>query len=479
MLDLAFMVALQAVLLAAVILLREPKLLIPCVILGLPFEYLQTEAVGTLGEGGAGGAVRTMLNPGKAAMAAAIVVAAWRCRHNPARLIPNSSFLVPVVLFAGVLTLGVGWSDTQRPTNAVIILPMYVAFVFAAPALIENRRDIERIVAAFLIAAALVSLIAIAQRVVGVFQWRSILTESDTYSYRSNATFADPNNLARFLAISMALSIGMILATGPRRMTVYLAAPALVLGLPALVATASRSGWLGFLLAVFLMILLAPIRRYTKLRLMACGAAGVGMMLGLLMLQGGSEFERIKTLTLGIRVLGQREFLIRAGWEMWKDNPFIGVGTGSYQNSLVHNYLWVIPWWAQTTLSHTSFVSLLAEGGIVAISMFGFVVVRVANASWTVYRREVEPYARLLAAFCAVALTEILFQSQSEGRLFEEPYLYAIFALFIAVERGAARRRPATAPEPVAEGAGAPVAARRAAMAAPREAAPESPPALA
>ena len=106
-------------------------------------------------------------------------------------------------------------------------------------------------------------------------------------------------------------------------------------------------------------------------------------------------------------------------------------------------------------------------------------VVRVANASWTVYRREVEPYARLLAAFCAVALTEILFQSQSEGRLFEEPYLYAIFALFIAVERGAARRRPATAPEPVAEGAGAPVAARRAAMAAPREAAPESPPALA
>lgn len=198
MLDLAFMVALQAVLLAAVILLREPKLLIPCVILGLPFEYLQTEAVGTLGEGGAGGAIRTMLNPGKAAMAAAIVVAAWRCRHNPARLIPNSSFLVPVVLFAGVLTLGVGWSDTQRPTNAVIILPMYVAFVFAAPALIENRRDIERIVAAFLIAAALVSLIAIAQRVVGVFQWRSILTESDTYSYRSNATFADPNNLARF-----------------------------------------------------------------------------------------------------------------------------------------------------------------------------------------------------------------------------------------------------------------------------------------
>lgn len=477
MLDLAFIVALQALLLAAVIILREPKLLVPCVILGLPVEYLQTQALDVLGQSGVGGAIRTMLNPGKAAMAATIVMAAWRCRHDPARLIPNSSFLIPVVVFAGVITLGVGWSDTQRPPNAVLNLPLYVAFVFAAPTLIENRRDIERIVAAFFIAAALLSLIAMAQRILGVFQWRAILIESDDYSYRSNATFADPNNLARFLVITMALAIGAILATGPRRMTVYLAAPALVLSLPALILTASRSGWLGFVLASSLMILVSPIAGATRLRLLAGGALGVAVLLGLLALQGGPEFERVRTLTLGTQVLGQREFLIRAGWEMWKDNPFIGVGTGSYQNSLIHNYLWVIPWWAKTTLSHTSFVSLMAEGGIVAIAMFGFVVVRVANASWAVYRREVEPYARLLAAFCAVALIEILFQSQSEGRLYEEPYLYAIFALFIAIEQGAARRRRTTAAGHERAGAGTRMDASLRATATPAEPSPGIPPA--
>ncbi|MCZ7578200.1 MAG: O-antigen ligase family protein [Dehalococcoidia bacterium] len=156
--------------------------------------------------------------------------------------------------------------------------------------------------------------------------------------------------------------MGTILAMGPRRLTVYLAVPAIMVGLPALAATGSRSGLLGFLLAGFLMVMLAPVQRYTKLRLATFGLIGVTIGLGLLMLQGGSDFERIKSLTLGIRVLGQREFLIRAGWEMWKDNPFIGVGTGSYQNALVQSYMWVIPWWAETTLSHTSFISLLAEG---------------------------------------------------------------------------------------------------------------------
>ncbi len=40
MLDLAFIVVVEAILLGAVIILREPKLLIPCVVLGLPFGLL-------------------------------------------------------------------------------------------------------------------------------------------------------------------------------------------------------------------------------------------------------------------------------------------------------------------------------------------------------------------------------------------------------------------------------------------------------
>lgn len=449
MLEYEIIVFLQLVLLAAVIVLREPKLLIPCVVLGLPFEYVATQTLSSLGESGTGGIIRTLLNPGKAAMLATIAVAIIRARHNPRNLFPDSEILLPLAVLTLVVFLGVAWSDSMRPTNGVLIMPMYVAFVFAAPSLIENRADLERIVAAFLIAAAVLSLVAIAQRVLGVFQWRSILVQSDDYSYRSNAFFADPNNLARFLAISMALAAGLIMVTGPRRMTVYLAAPMMAISAVGIVTTASRSGWLGMLLASFLVVMMSPIQRYTKLRLTAVAFGGLFALLVLLFMQGGANAERVKSLTSGIQLIGQREFLIKGGWEMWKDNPLFGVGSGNYQHTLIISYLWTLPWWAKTTLSHTSFISILAELGIVGVGMLTLFAIRVIVACRTAYRLYDDRYSRLLAAWCAAALVEILFQSQSEGRLLEEPFLYLVFAILIAVELGAGTRGPDPVVEPV------------------------------
>lgn len=470
MLEYELIIFLQLLLLAAVIILREPKLLIPCVVLGLPFEYASTQALTTLGEGGTGGIIRTLLNPGKAAMLATVAFAVVRARHNPRALFPESEIMLPLTVLLGVVLLGVAWSDTMRPTNGVLIMPMYVAFVFAAPSMIEDRKDLERIVAAFLIAATLLSVVAIAQRVLGVFQWRAILIQSDDYSYRSNAFFADPNNLARFLAISMALSAGLIMVTGPRRLTVYIAAPMMAICAVGIVTTASRSGWLGMLLASFLVVLMAPIRGYTKLRLTAVAFGGLAFLLVLLFMQGGANAERVKSLTSGIQLIGQREFLIKGGWEMWKDNPLVGVGSGNYQHTLVISYLWTLPWWAKTTLSHTSFISILAELGIVGIGMLTLFALRVIVACRSAYRLYDDRYSRLMAAWCAAALIEILFQSQSEGRLLEEPFLYLVFAILVAIELGAGTRGH----NPVVEPLGEPVRRSREEPAATAARAPDS-----
>ncbi len=452
--DYATIVALQAMLLAAVVILREPKLLIPCVILGLPFEYASAQTVGSLGESGTGGAVRTLLNPGKAAILATVFVAVFRARHNPRMLIPNSGIILPLTALLVVVFLGVAWADSLMPSNGVLIMPMYVAFVWAAPSLIENRQDLERIALAFLAAAAILSVVAIAQRAFGVFQWRSILVQSDAYSYRSNAFFADPNNLARFLAITMALATGLILATGPRRLTAIVAAPTLLLSAIALVATASRSGWLGMLIACFIMVLVAPIHPYTKKRLTFSAFGGLALLLTLVFMQGGTDAERVKSLASGLELLGQRSFLIRGGWEMWKDNPLFGVGSGNYQNTLVISYLWTLPWWAKTTLSHTAFISILAELGIVGVSMFVLLGVRTGLTCVRSYIAYTDRYSRLMIGWCGAALIEILFQSQSEGRLLEEPFLYVILALLVALELGAGSRGhdPSVEPRAVTEG---------------------------
>jgi hypothetical protein len=66
-------------------------------------------------------------------MAATVVIGALRLRHNPARLIPDSAVVLPVVALFAVLVLGVAWSDTPtRPANSVLILFLYVAFLFVA-----------------------------------------------------------------------------------------------------------------------------------------------------------------------------------------------------------------------------------------------------------------------------------------------------------------------------------------------------------
>ncbi len=432
--QLVLIVLIEAAMFAAIIILREPKLLIPAVVLGLPIEYPETRYLGAFGTSIVGEALRALLNPGKAAMVVTVVMGLLRYRHAPWKVIPNSSMIVPLFGLAGVVFLGVLWSDTLRPANSVAILPLYVAFVLVAPSFIENRRDVERIIGAFLIMASLLALTAIAQRVLHVFNWRAILVQSDDYSYRSNAVFADPNNLARFFAITLSLSAGLVLATGPRRQTVYLAVPALALGALGIITTASRSGWLNLIICTFLVVMMAPIARYTKAKLVLVSIGTMVFGVALLLVQGGTDAERVKSLTMGVDVIGQRSFLIKAGWAMFKDNPLVGVGSGNYQHALVESYLDLIPEWARTTLSHTSVISLLAELGIVGFSMFIFFVLRLTLALVHAYRAAHTVYTRLIVGWLAAAFTGILLQSQSEGRLLDEPFLWVLLALFVAME---------------------------------------------
>jgi len=279
MFELAVILAAQCALLAAVVVLREPKLLILAVVIGLPFEFLEDEVFETLSDGRLPNLVRSLFNPGQVAMVATVVVGAVRLRHEPGRLLPNSSLILPIALLFALNFIGVAWSGSFIPPTSILVLPLYAAFLVVAPTLIEDRRDLERIIGALLAVAILLSLIAIAQRLFGVFTWQANLVQAG--GYRANATYSDPNNLARFLAIVMPLAAGLILVTGPRRMTVYLAIPAFVLGGAAIVASGSRAGWMMLLLTTFLVLWTAPISRYTRIKLTAAAAAALAGMVGI------------------------------------------------------------------------------------------------------------------------------------------------------------------------------------------------------
>lgn len=448
MLELSALLAAQLALLAAALLLREPKLLLPTVVLGLPFEIVETEVFDAVAGGRIPSAARSLFNPGQAAMIATVVVAVVRLRHNPARLVPNSSLLIPFALLFGLMFLGVAWSGSLVPTNSVAVLVLYAAFVVVAPSLIESRRDLEWIIGAFLAAGILLSVIAIGQRLLDVLTWRSVLAEGG--AYRANATFSDPNNLARFLAIVIPLAIGLILVTGPRRLTVYLAVPAAVLGAMAIVASTSRAGWMMLLLSTFIVLWLAPIPRYTQVKLTAVAAVGLVAMVALVLASGGADAARIRELSTGLSAIGRREYLIRAGWEMFRDNPLMGVGAGRFQGALIASYIDYLPTWARdTTLSHTSIVTVMAELGLVGLTALAFVCIRLALTLWALHRRLIARFNRLMVAWLAASLVGIFFHSQSEGRLLEEPFLWVLIAITIALETQPAFAAQAVSPVPV------------------------------
>jgi O-antigen ligase len=432
----AILVVIEAALLAAVVILREPKLLIPAVILGLPFEYANTQLLSSWGSTGIHGALRAFLNPGKAAMLATIVVGVVRMRQHPGRLFPDSRVILPIVLLFVVTVLGLAWSDSRRPDSSVLVMAMYIAFLFAAPSLIENRRDVQRILGAILLAAAVLGAIAIAQRFLHVFEWRAYLLDSG--AYRSNATFADPNILARYLVLSIALGAILILSTGPRRMTVYLALPAIGLGALGVLATGSRSGLGVLVICLFLAVLVSPIERRTKLKLAGVAACGVVVVLIMLLVSGGATADRLKSLTNINGALGRRTYLIDGGWHMFLDNPLTGVGTGNFQNQLLTNYRHLIPSWGfDVSLSHTSVITIAAENGLLGLFVLGFAIVRIA---WTVARTYFathDRFTRLTTGWLGIALLAIFLESQSEGRLLDEPYLYVLLAVLAAVELGA------------------------------------------
>ena len=307
-------------------------------------------------------------------------------------------------------------------------------------------------------------LLAIAQRLGGVFQWRGILIQSDGYSYRSNATFSDPNNLARYFALTMSLAVGLILATGPRRTTLYLAVPALALASLGIVATASRSGWAMVILCTAIVVLTAPIARYTKAKLAIVSVGALALMIALLLVQGGQNADRVRTLADPVTALGQRDFLIRVGWQMFLDNPLIGVGSGNYQHALIVSYRYLIPAWAEVTLSHTSIISIIAENGIIGLAVFLFVCVRLAAVSAHAYFATKSRYNRLIIGWLGAGLLGIVLHSQSEGRLFDEPYIYLLMAMLVALETAPALRGATTEAPPAVEPEAVPVAIRAAAQ---------------
>ncbi|MFZ3130806.1 MAG: O-antigen ligase family protein [Desulfosporosinus sp.] len=236
-----------------------------------------------------------------------------------------------------------------------------------------------------------------------------------------NVTFVDTNIFARFMVISAVACLILGLSAKERRIK-WLYQGAFLLSVGNIGMSMSRSGILTFSLVMALLMILISWKRVGLWLLPTVGASIAYLLLN------PALASRLATLREGLGALDQqRQYLIKAGLDMFQHHMVYGVGLGGYGQEFLRNYLTNYAVEGGATLSHTTVVTIAAELGILGV---GALIVVIVALFWTY--RQISWRSKtggLYAAGVVGMMAAIFLSSQAEGRLLEDP----MFWVFLAV----------------------------------------------
>jgi O-antigen ligase len=330
--------------------------------------------------------------------------------------------LLPV---AGVFSVSLTY--TVDPHSTVVelfrvVMNLVVLVILAG--CIKDAADLRIVCRTYTYSMVVVAVIVVAQFLTGRFLWNQGLAVAG----RFNGPLADPNVTARYLAVALALS-ALVPRTDRRPMVRLMRLFEGAVLLFALVLTGSRSG----LVVVGSMVVLALVFGRPRLRRVIVAVVPIGAILGVgLLVAVPSLWSRLATFGLGTAALGSRVSLVRGGMAMFQDHPVFGVGLGGYPASLLGKYASYQGYYGSwQSASHTSIVTVLAEQGLVGAALVGFLIALVGVLLWR--SRRLQPWQGSEAPLGLVlGMWGLVLSSQSEGRFWEEPLLWALLGLLIA-----------------------------------------------
>lgn len=337
-----------------------------------------------------------------------------------------------VILVAGFGVGAVRAPEAGGAVSEMVRLVFNLLLLLSFAWLPVRVRGVRLPLRAFCWSMTVSALVLLANKVTGIYLWNSALAPSG----RANGAFADPNIAARFLLISMVISLlvppgGRWAQLGWRWIEPTIAATAVL-------ATGSRSViLLGAGLVVPAVILGDPgVRRAVLGAITPLALIGMAALAAL-----PSLAERLRTVADPVTVLGSRRSLITAAWAMFLDHPWLGVGLGGFGPNLLGPYSRYQGYYGTAqTRSHTSVMTTLAELGLLGALLLAGTMVAVFFLGWVVHRRG---HCRLRRPALALVLgvVVIFVASQSEGRFWEEPLLWIFLGLLVASTSIPARSR--------------------------------------
>ena len=361
----------------------------------------------------------------------------WQKRNNVTekirvwtRVKKDALLWLPLILL-GVYLLSTVFSiyRVHSLTETLRLVSLLVTF-YLAVAYVRDEKDLQRLGYTLIVIGSILGLIAIGEYFTAHFFFSA--TPAVVINRRSNATFADPNILGRFLVVTFLFSVAELerrIAWKERLLPLL----AIFLQGAGLGITGSRGGILALAVSTVIFVVLIPRRKLTlsALVLMVFAIIAASVLNPVIM----ARFESLRQGLLSASG-GIREYLWRSGMAMVRDHPLFGVGVGAFGVAFTTIYPYFNPYSTfYVSLSHTAVLTVLAETGFLGFTVLYFLFAKTIQRGWDISRTVSHERLQFLSASIVAGIIAIFVSAQGEGRLYEEPLLWLLWAMLVVVSR--------------------------------------------
>lgn len=311
--------------------------------------------------------------------------------------------------------------------------------VFAIASLARRPSDFAMAMRLIVLAGMAVSYVALynSSHAIGLVEGTRV-----TIGRMEGSVLGDPNDLSLVLAFPMSFACALLLTPRTDFLSRVLGLVGIVVIAMAVLATQSRGGLLG-MVAVFAIFGMQKIK--SKALLITVGVVGVMGLFAMAGISGRSSGGSAE----GGLVDESSEGRLHA-WEaaisMAVHRPLTGVGLNNY----VANYYYYSDWWEGFAKAvHSTWFSVLAEGGFLSFGVFVTMIVRVAQSanrsvkalSPAVMGDAYEPAAFGMAQAVLAGIAGFVVSGTFLTQGFTWP-VYILLALCVAVSRYACGATP-------------------------------------
>jgi O-antigen ligase len=191
---------------------------------------------------------------------------------------------------------------------------------------------------------------------------------------RAHGMFGQPNPFAGYLGTILPIALAMTLVSHPGRFRTIAAFSVLTIGM-GIALSLSRGSWLGLAISLGVMAM-AWSPRARKLVIPLAGLVVLVVGLAMMGLLPPNLATRITSVTDNFGVFDVRNvpptsenFAVvermahwQAGWEMFREYPFLGVAPGNYP--AVYDRYYIPPWREPLGHAHNYYLNMAAEAGV-------------------------------------------------------------------------------------------------------------------